>query len=81
MKTFWEYLNHHQPRKPGPVMSQADYALKLIQKSEGGISRGRLGSLVKLDTETLNSLLNAFVRGGQAKVFRQGDFVVYRAGY
>ena len=61
-------------------MSQADYALKLIQQSGAeGISRGRLGSLVDLEHDNLSQLLAAFVQAGQATVFRQGDSVIYRA--
>ena len=81
MRTFWEYLNHHQPRKRGPVIPQADLVLRLIQQSGAeGISRGRLGSLVKLERETVEKLLDALERCGQSIVFRRGEVVMYRAG-
>ena len=80
MKTFWEFLNHHQPRKRGPIISQADYLAKLISQSgREGISRGRLGSLVDLEYETVNQLLNSLVQFGQASIVRRGDSVIYRA--
>ena len=76
METFWEYLGHHEKRRPE---SQAHLAHALIQQSgRQGISRGRLGSLVDLTPKALNELLDGLVRVGEVVAFRLGDYLMYR---
>ncbi len=66
-------------RKPGPLVPQADKVLHLIQQAgPQGISRGELGANVKLERDTLDSVIQALVDFGQVVVSMEGDQRIYR---
>ena len=72
------YSTWIQKQKAKPP--EADRLIPLIhQAGAAGISRGEIGSAIKLDRDVLNDLLAGLVRFGVLTVVDQGGLRSYRA--
>jgi hypothetical protein len=79
MRTFLEW-HHHKTKPPGPVMPQADRVLHLIQDAgRRGVSYGGLAAAIKLEKDTLDSVIAALVSFNQVSVSMENGQRIYRA--
>ncbi len=74
------FLDWVKSRKQGPVMPQGDKVHHLIQQAgPQGISRGELEANVKLEPETLDSMIQALVDFGRVVVSMESGYRIYRS--